>query len=240
MVKGEELSKTTDTLIRGMLLAELTARLGEVKALDLQAKTATIFEESRKVVEPIANARGITITSFLPAGGIHFLNEEIQGLIDQRFASERGESNAKLEQAAIEQQNLQMVEKAQAEAVRAEALLASRGAVMARLVREAKKAYAEASSSFYEKWDGKLPADIAPLELLRSFGFNANSSTGSPSDEDVLRLLGIDPETFGMPNEPIKQAPAVPNGSVKPAEASPSQPAAPTEPKKPSDSEQGK
>lgn len=137
-----------DTDINKMVTAEFNLLTGKLSSTELHAHKEEIITTLKENVVSYFKEYGITITVLGFAEGISFENEEIQLMIDAKFASEqeleiqKNKNDAAIEKAKAEADVLKIAAAAEAEANK---MIAE--SLSPELIEKIK----------YEKWDGKLP-----------------------------------------------------------------------------------
>lgn len=150
-----------DTDIKKMVEDEFNLLTGKLSSTELHAHKEEIITTLKKNVTGYFKEYGVTITVLGFAEGISFENEEIQRMIDEKFASEqeleiqKNKNDAAIEKAKAEAEVLQIAAEAEAKANR---LLAE--SITPELIEWRK----------YEKWDGKLPEVTGAGSMIVDIG----------------------------------------------------------------------
>jgi len=160
---GKSLASVVDQDVRGKVLSILSREFGSRDLAKCKAEKKVIFDTARKEVGEHFKKFGVTVSNLGHSKGLTYVDKEIQDSINQAYVEEmniQAQDKKNLAQAKINQRNIDMA-KADKEAAQQFALARVARTQMVRLEIENKKA--DALLNLSNKWDGKYPEKMMPV-----------------------------------------------------------------------------
>ena len=142
------LESVIDTDIKKLVEDRFNIETAKYTSTELGAKKGEIMEAVKEFVIPYFEEYGITITVLGMKEGVSYENNEIQKVIDAKFASE---------QELVIQQNKNDANIAKAEAEAQAMIMLAEAEAKANELLSQSMTPALLEKMYYEKWDGKLP-----------------------------------------------------------------------------------
>ncbi len=162
LYEARSLASVVDSNVRSYCQSRLFYYFGSQTLEEDKGKKAEFFNIVEQEVKTYFKGRGITIDSFGPKGGMHYVNKDIRDALSNNYIAESDQNVAEQERLAAVPQNEQMVSNAIARREAAEKFLSAKDAILMTYQMEIQQTLAEARVARAKKWDGNMPANLLP------------------------------------------------------------------------------